>query len=91
MLHKVKPNMECYKEEIFGPVLCSMEAETLDDAIEIINNNPYGRSFAHYLFDRTLWQIDKWVILASLQQDNSRIHGVEKYGGSRKSASSLMF
>jgi len=34
--------MTCYKEEIFGPVLVSMEADTLDEAIEIINSNPYG-------------------------------------------------
>ena len=38
--------MECYKEEIFGPVLCSMEADTLDEAISIINNNPYGNGTA---------------------------------------------
>ena len=25
ILHGVKPDMTCYKEEIFGPVLCSME------------------------------------------------------------------
>jgi len=46
VLHGVKPHMECYKEEIFGPVLCSMEAETLDDAIEMINANPYGNGTA---------------------------------------------
>ena len=38
--------MECYKEEIFGPVLCSMEADSLDEAIDIINNNPYGNGTA---------------------------------------------
>jgi malonate-semialdehyde dehydrogenase (acetylating)/methylmalonate-semialdehyde dehydrogenase len=42
----VQPAMKCYKEEIFGPVLCVMEAETLDDAIKIINNNPYGNGTA---------------------------------------------
>ncbi|PIO68307.1 methylmalonate-semialdehyde dehydrogenase [Teladorsagia circumcincta] len=42
----VKPNMTCYKEEIFGPVLVIMEAETLNDAIEIINKNPYGNGTA---------------------------------------------
>lgn len=46
ILHGVEPNMECYKEEIFGPVLCSMEADTLDDAINLINNNPYGNGTA---------------------------------------------
>ncbi|KAJ3361691.1 hypothetical protein HDU91_003800 [Kappamyces sp. JEL0680] len=38
----VKPHMKCYKEEIFGPVLVCLEAETMDDALELINNNPYG-------------------------------------------------
>ncbi|VDM36551.1 unnamed protein product [Toxocara canis] len=42
----VQPHMKCYKEEIFGPVLCVMNVETLDDAISIINNNPYGNGTA---------------------------------------------
>ena len=46
VLHKVKPDMECYREEIFGPVLCSLEVDTLDDAIDIINKNQYGNGTA---------------------------------------------
>lgn len=38
----VKPHMECYREEIFGPVLLCMEAQSLEDATEIVNKNPYG-------------------------------------------------
>src|SRR4051812_40004851 len=38
----VKPGMTIYNEEIFGPVLCLVNAETLDEAIDIINKNPYG-------------------------------------------------
>ncbi len=38
--------MKCYTEEIFGPVLVSLEADTLDDAIKLINNNPYGNGTA---------------------------------------------
>jgi len=38
--------MTCYKEEIFGPVLCSMEVDSLDDAISLINENPYGNGTA---------------------------------------------
>ena len=33
--------MQCYIEEIFGPVLMFLSADTLDEAINIINNNPY--------------------------------------------------
>lgn len=42
----VKPHMKIYTEEVFGPVLLIMEAETLDEAIEIINSNPYGNGTA---------------------------------------------
>ncbi|CAL9077081.1 unnamed protein product [Musa acuminata var. zebrina] len=35
-------DMECYKEEIFGPVLLLMKADSLDDAIHIVNSNKYG-------------------------------------------------
>ena len=38
--------MTCYKEEIFGPALVTMKAETLDQAIDLINNNPYGNGTA---------------------------------------------
>ncbi|TKY59434.1 Methylmalonate-semialdehyde dehydrogenase of acylating [Spatholobus suberectus] len=42
ILSDITANMECYKEEIFGPVLLFMEAESLEEAISIINNNKYG-------------------------------------------------
>lgn len=46
ILHQVNPKMKCYTEEIFGPVLVSMEVDTLDQAIEIVNSNPYGNGTA---------------------------------------------
>merc|ERR1711976_750831 len=42
----MNPTMEAYKEEIFGPVLCVVEVETLEDAIELINKNQYGNGTA---------------------------------------------
>ncbi|VAH52238.1 unnamed protein product [Triticum turgidum subsp. durum] len=42
VLADVKSDMECYQEEIFGPVLLLMKAESLDDAIQIVNRNKYG-------------------------------------------------
>jgi malonate-semialdehyde dehydrogenase (acetylating)/methylmalonate-semialdehyde dehydrogenase len=33
---------DIFREEIFGPALCVVEADTLDDALEIINSNRYG-------------------------------------------------
>ena len=38
--------MECYREEIFGPVLVSLEVDTLDEAIDMINKNAYGNGTA---------------------------------------------
>lgn len=38
----VKPGMRIYDQEIFGPVLCVVEVETLDEAIALINANPNG-------------------------------------------------
>lgn len=38
----VTSQMRIYQEEIFGPVLCCMEVASLDDAIELVNSNPFG-------------------------------------------------
>ena len=38
--------MECYREEIFGPVLVILNVDTLDDAINLINANQYGNGTA---------------------------------------------
>jgi len=40
------PTMKCYHEEIFGPVLIVLHAETLDQAIKIVNENKYGNGTA---------------------------------------------
>jgi len=38
----VTPDMNIYKTEVFGPVLSITEVDTLEDALEMVNNNPYG-------------------------------------------------
>ena len=42
----VTVDMDIYKQEIFGPVMCVMGAETLEEAIQIINDNPNGNGTA---------------------------------------------
>ncbi|XWS68205.1 hypothetical protein CRYUN_Cryun04dG0071200 [Craigia yunnanensis] len=42
ILSDVKASMECYKEEICGPVLLCMEADSIEEAIDIVNRNKYG-------------------------------------------------
>ncbi|KKK14784.1 hypothetical protein P175DRAFT_0560318 [Aspergillus ochraceoroseus IBT 24754] len=46
IITNVTPEMRCYKEEIFGPVLICLNVSTLDDAIELINKNEYGNGAA---------------------------------------------
>eukprot|EP00200_Dunaliella_tertiolecta_P005719 CAMPEP_0202355528 /NCGR_PEP_ID=MMETSP1126-20121109/10385_1 /ASSEMBLY_ACC=CAM_ASM_000457 /TAXON_ID=3047 /ORGANISM="Dunaliella tertiolecta, Strain CCMP1320" /LENGTH=539 /DNA_ID=CAMNT_0048948159 /DNA_START=88 /DNA_END=1707 /DNA_ORIENTATION=+ len=46
LLSHVQPHMECYKEEIFGPVLSCLEADSLDDAISLVNANKHGNGTA---------------------------------------------
>lgn len=42
----VKPGMTIYDQEVFGPVLCVAGAESIDEAIEMINANPNGNGTA---------------------------------------------
>jgi malonate-semialdehyde dehydrogenase (acetylating)/methylmalonate-semialdehyde dehydrogenase len=42
----VKPGMEIYKNEIFGPVLAVVRVESLDEAIALVNRNPYANGTA---------------------------------------------
>ena len=48
VISKVTESMRCYTQEIFGPALVCMEAETLDEAIALVNRNPYGNGTAIY-------------------------------------------
>jgi len=42
----VTPGMEIYKHEIFGPVLVVLRAQTLEQAIGLVNENPYANGTA---------------------------------------------
>ncbi|GII23681.1 CoA-acylating methylmalonate-semialdehyde dehydrogenase [Planosporangium mesophilum] len=46
VLDRVTPHMDVYREEIFGPVLSVLRADTVDDAISLVNANPYGNGTA---------------------------------------------
>jgi aldehyde dehydrogenase (NAD+) len=47
----VRPGMEIFREEIFGPVIALSEFESLDEALEMANNSIYGLSSAIYTSD----------------------------------------
>ena len=42
----VTPEMTVYKDEIFGPVLVVVRADSYDEAIDLVNKNPYGNGTA---------------------------------------------
>ena len=42
LFDNVTTDMTIYKEEIFGPVLINLRVDTLDQALELIEKNPYG-------------------------------------------------
>jgi malonate-semialdehyde dehydrogenase (acetylating)/methylmalonate-semialdehyde dehydrogenase len=46
IIDEVTTSMKCYTEEIFGPVLCILRANTVDEAINIINKNAWGNGTA---------------------------------------------
>jgi malonate-semialdehyde dehydrogenase (acetylating)/methylmalonate-semialdehyde dehydrogenase len=46
VLDRVRPAMEVYREEVFGPVLSVVRADSVDEAIALVNANPYGNGTA---------------------------------------------
>jgi len=46
LFDNVKPGMKVYQDEIFGPVLVVLRAKTLEDAIALVNRNPYANGTA---------------------------------------------
>lgn len=48
---KVVPSMRIAREEIFGPVVCVLAADGMDDALEIANDSVYGLSSSIYTQD----------------------------------------
>jgi malonate-semialdehyde dehydrogenase (acetylating)/methylmalonate-semialdehyde dehydrogenase len=44
----VKPGMKIHQTEIFGPVVVILKADSLDEAIQIINRHEYGNGASIY-------------------------------------------
>ena len=51
LLDHVTPAMSVYTDEIFGPVLSVLRVDTYDEALELINTNPYGNGTAIFTND----------------------------------------
>ncbi|HET7182188.1 MAG TPA: CoA-acylating methylmalonate-semialdehyde dehydrogenase, partial [Candidatus Limnocylindrales bacterium] len=51
LIDDVAPGMDCYSEEIFGPVLTVTRVDTYGDALQLVNDNPYGNGTAIFTRD----------------------------------------
>jgi malonate-semialdehyde dehydrogenase (acetylating) / methylmalonate-semialdehyde dehydrogenase len=51
LFDRVRPDMDVYADEIFGPVLVVVRASTLEEAIAVVNANPYGNGVALFTSD----------------------------------------
>jgi malonate-semialdehyde dehydrogenase (acetylating)/methylmalonate-semialdehyde dehydrogenase len=51
LLDRVDPEMTVYTDEIFGPVLCVVRAATYDEAVALVNANPFANGTAIFTRD----------------------------------------
>ena len=51
LIDHVTPAMDCYRDEIFGPVLTVMRVKTYEEAVTLVNDNPYGNGTAIFTRD----------------------------------------
>jgi malonate-semialdehyde dehydrogenase (acetylating)/methylmalonate-semialdehyde dehydrogenase len=51
LIDQVKPGMRVYEDEIFGPVLGVVRVPSFDEAVALINANPYGNGVALFTRD----------------------------------------
>ena len=51
LIDQVTPAMDAYKDEIFGPVLTVVRVPTYEDALHLVNDNPYGNGTAIFTRD----------------------------------------
>jgi malonate-semialdehyde dehydrogenase (acetylating)/methylmalonate-semialdehyde dehydrogenase len=51
LFDNVRPDMSIYTDEIFGPVLSTVRMDHYENAIELINDNPYGNGTAVFTND----------------------------------------
>jgi malonate-semialdehyde dehydrogenase (acetylating)/methylmalonate-semialdehyde dehydrogenase len=51
LIDHVTTSMDAYRDEIFGPVLTVVRVKTYDEAVKLINENPYGNGTAIFTRD----------------------------------------
>ena len=84
----VTEDMECFHEEIFGPVVTVVKASDFDDALRLANASPFGLSSACYTNDRLEAFRFKTGIKAGMTGINNSTTGAEAhlpFGGVKES------
>ena len=51
MFDNVTKEMQIYKDEIFGPVVCVVRVKSYDEALSLVNDHPYGNGTSIYTSD----------------------------------------
>jgi len=51
VVDRVEPSMEVYRDEVFGPLLVMLRAGSFDEALDLVNGNPYGNGAAIFTAD----------------------------------------
>jgi malonate-semialdehyde dehydrogenase (acetylating) / methylmalonate-semialdehyde dehydrogenase len=51
LIDHVKTDMDAYRDEIFGPVLTVIRVDTYEEAVRLVNDNPYGNGTAIFTRD----------------------------------------
>src|SRR2546430_5073544 len=73
LLDRVTPEMDAYKDEIFGPVLGVTRVETYDEALRLVNENPYGNGTAIFTRDGGVARQFQFDVQAGVVGDHAAI------------------
>jgi alpha-ketoglutaric semialdehyde dehydrogenase len=97
---QVKPNMRIAQEEIFGPVLSIIEIDSLEEAIAVLNDTPYGLSSSIYTQDvgrafRAMRDIEAGITYVNGPTIGAEVHlpfgGVKNTGNGHREAGTTVY
>jgi len=88
LLDHVRPGMKVYDDEIFGPVLGVVRVQTYDEAVALVNANPYGNGVAVFTRDGGVarrFQLDVTVGMVGVNVSIPVPVGFHSFGGWKSS------
>ena len=89
LFDNVRPGMEIYNEEIFGPVLGVVRVKTFDEALHLINTHQYGNGTAIFTNDggaARRFELEVDVPMIGINVPIPVPAGYMSFGGTRGSA-----